>query len=495
MRVTVEVGNERMRIPVDEGSKTMAWLQAQICKRWEKQHGELLRIKELRTRDNIRLDNEDQVFAVCKEDEVLVAVLGTGIAKEVGVGDMINQYYLTRLIGEGTYGRVYKGRDLNLHRYVAVKVLRREKANQINTRRFLREAELNGTLSGCPHIVTVHDFGRTRGGTLFIVMELLKGRPMNEFLDRRIHAQQPFSVLECIHVMSQVLRGLHAAHSHNPAIVHRDLKPDNIMLDCQSHEPPGSVIDCVVKIMDFGIAWHDEIVHETLACGTRMYSSPEQTRKNAKLDGRSDIWSCGVILYQMLSLLVDVPFDPVEIVLGRSSVPPLSRHTRTPLSEHMHGIVMRALEVDPSKRWQSAEEMCAALHEEEGMLLNGSHNANAIRPIPKTQHDIVNGQMNDGTGVSIHGDVDVTEGHDHTSSDHPSRSMPGFPARVSDPTPPSSSFPTSSSATSININTRSPTNLLDPSPIPGPVHPRYARIKRRPFSAGEAASVTLRSKL
>jgi serine/threonine protein kinase len=69
----------------------------------------------------------------------------------------------------------------------------------------------------------VYDFGRTRGGTLFIVMELLKGRPLNEVLDERIHANAPFTELECIHLMSPVLRGLHAAHTHSPSIVHRDL--------------------------------------------------------------------------------------------------------------------------------------------------------------------------------------------------------------------------------------------------------------------------------
>ncbi len=106
MRVTVVVGNERLRIPVDEGSKTMAWLQASIIKRWERSHkGEYLHISELRTADNVRLDNEDQVFEVCRDNETLVVVLGTGTEKEVGPGDMIHQYYLSKLIGEGTYGR------------------------------------------------------------------------------------------------------------------------------------------------------------------------------------------------------------------------------------------------------------------------------------------------------------------------------------------------------------------------------------------------------
>lgn len=118
---------------------------------------------------------------------------------------------------------MYRAHDLNLNRHVAVKVLRREKANEVNTRRFLREAELNGSLSSSPFIVSVFDSGRTRGGTLFLVMELLQGRPMNELLDERISARQPFTVVECIHLLSPVLRGLHDAHRHNPSIVHRDV--------------------------------------------------------------------------------------------------------------------------------------------------------------------------------------------------------------------------------------------------------------------------------
>ena len=106
MRVTVLVGSDRLRVPVDEGSKTMSWLQAEIVRRWERSHpGEFLRISELRTADNVRLDNEDQVFEVCREDESLIAVLGTGTEKEVGPGDMVKQYYLMNLIGEGTFGR------------------------------------------------------------------------------------------------------------------------------------------------------------------------------------------------------------------------------------------------------------------------------------------------------------------------------------------------------------------------------------------------------
>jgi hypothetical protein len=92
MRVNVLIGHEKLRVPVDEGSKTIAWLQAEIIKRYERAHkGEYLQISHIRTQDNTRLDNEDQIFAICKDDETLVVILGTGTEKEVGPGDMINQ--------------------------------------------------------------------------------------------------------------------------------------------------------------------------------------------------------------------------------------------------------------------------------------------------------------------------------------------------------------------------------------------------------------------
>lgn len=101
--------------------------------------------------------------------------------------------------------------------------------------------------------------------------------------------------------------------------------------------------------------------------GTRMYSSPEQTRRSGKIDGRSDVWGCGVILYQMLSLLVDVPFDPIELVLHPgTSVPSLSLHCVTPgVSDQLIGIVMTSLSFDREHRYATAMAMWEALHREE----------------------------------------------------------------------------------------------------------------------------------
>jgi serine/threonine protein kinase len=225
------LGHEKFRISV-EPNATLATLSEDIIKRWARTHGgEKMDLAELRTTDNVLLDKMDRVGDVLRDDETLVCVTGRSQTEECRVGDMILHYYLTSLLGEGTYGMVFKAHDLNLNRYVAVKVLRIKKANDVNVRRFLREAELNASLSTDPHIVTVHDFGRTIYGRFYLVMEMLEGKALNEVLDERIASKTAFSPLEIIDVITPVLRGLHTAHSHVPRIVHRDIKPDNLWIN------------------------------------------------------------------------------------------------------------------------------------------------------------------------------------------------------------------------------------------------------------------------
>lgn len=184
-----------------------SWLSEEIVRRWKRQHaGEFLALHELRTIDNVRLDPSDSIGNTLRDDETVICLLATE-TQSVRCGDMLVHYYLMDLIGEGTFGKVFRARDLNLNRHVAVKVLRKEKANKINTRRFMREAELNGALSHHPHVVTVHDFGRTATGALYIVMELLQGQPLNLLLDECIDNQTPFPALDLIHLCLPVLKG------------------------------------------------------------------------------------------------------------------------------------------------------------------------------------------------------------------------------------------------------------------------------------------------
>lgn len=187
-----------------------AWLLEEVAVRWTRLHKAEERVKlgEVRTIDNVRLDMHDTVGQALLEGETVICIIQQEEAETIGCGDVLGNNYLMSIIGEGTFGRVYQAHDLNLNRNVAVKVLRKEKANKVNTRRFMREAELNGVLSKSPYVVTVHDFGRSPLGSLYLVMELLEGEPLDCELDRRIDAQQPFAVMDVIHLALPILRGL-----------------------------------------------------------------------------------------------------------------------------------------------------------------------------------------------------------------------------------------------------------------------------------------------
>lgn len=314
---------------------------------------------------------QDQVLEVLSADETVVAVIDQE-AETAQTGDMIAaQYHLGDLIGTGSYGDVFVAKDLRLQRRVAVKVLRKDKANTINTRRFLREAQLHGALSHDPNIVSVHDYGRTRGGCLYLVMELLTGRSLDVILDHRLALKRPFSMLECIRVVCPVLKGLHAAHTHTPPVIHRDLKPDNIWV----MDVTDTAREPLTKLLDFGIATLADEANPRPA-GTRMYASPEQTRKNTALDGRSDLWSVGVLLFQMVCMLYDAPWDPVQLARGEGTfVPPVASQAVTaPLWPSFAAVIDKALQVDKNLRFSSASQMCRALQVIERSLMLQHHN-------------------------------------------------------------------------------------------------------------------------
>jgi serine/threonine-protein kinase len=226
-----------------------------------------------------------------------------------------------------------------------------------------------------------------------------------------------------------------------------------------------------------------------------MYSSPEQTRRKSKLDGRSDIWGVGVIMYQLFSLLVDVPFDPVELLLNRQVVPPLSLHARTtPLSPSMEALVMRALEVDPARRWQSAEEMGDALHAEEARILETPHpipNQNTNAANSSRRNDPVRAQTDAAATVSAAGAVAAAASSPVTAAVSPAVEVvsltptPTSPASSSSDAAPSSSA--SSSLSSPARQSASDAAIAAASADSEPVHPRYRRRGMMAFSSGEPA--------
>ena len=208
------------------------------------------------------------------------------------VGDRLLHYRLTERIAEGSTGIVYKAEDLHVERFVALKVLSPRLATDVNAcRRFLREARCASALSH-PNVITIHDIAYDRG-VYFIVMEYVPGTSLAGMIDRRA-----LSLQTCLAYSVQIAEGLMKAHS--AGIVYRDLKPANIVIT-----PNG-----IVKLADFGLAkavgtrrktgLHLDCTGEGAIVGTVAYMSPEQIRSQ-RLDARSDIFSFGVMLFEMLT--------------------------------------------------------------------------------------------------------------------------------------------------------------------------------------------------
>jgi hypothetical protein len=273
------------------------------------------------------------------------------------VGRTINDAYLVQeLIGVGGMGRVYRAIQINLGRPVALKLLRPALASEATVvQRFHREARACSRLHH-PNVIQVLDFGQTEDGALFIVMEYVPGRSLLGLLEDEAPLAEP----RAVHLAAQILAAL--AEAHREGIVHRDLKPDNVMVESRSGEPE------FVKVLDFGIAkLHDpdtdggQLTRTGALCGTPNYMSPEQASLSPT-DARSDLYSVGVILFEMLT--GQLPFQaatPSEMAQAHAAEPPPPMSERCPpgrsVSPALEALVLKALEKDPARRFQTAEEM------------------------------------------------------------------------------------------------------------------------------------------
>ncbi len=258
------------------------------------------------------------------------------------------RYRLDEMIGEGGMAVVYRGYDLVLGRVVAIKVLREQFGTDRNfLLRFNREAQSAAKLSH-PHIANVYDVGHD-GDTHYIVMEFVNGPNLKDLIRR----QGPFTVEGAAFVLRQVAEALDAAHRHG--LVHRDIKPQNILVDENGQ----------AKVVDFGIAkgLTDANLTETgTGMGTVHYVSPEQAR-GERATPASDIYSTGVVLYEMLTK--ELPFDadtPVGVAMQHVSAPPPSPVEFNPsIPPEVEAIVMRALAKEPGDRYPTAMALAAAL--------------------------------------------------------------------------------------------------------------------------------------
>ncbi|MBQ5317584.1 MAG: Stk1 family PASTA domain-containing Ser/Thr kinase [Oscillospiraceae bacterium] len=260
------------------------------------------------------------------------------------------RYEITELIGVGGMADVYKATDILENRTVAVKILKTEFAdNEEFVRRFRNESKAIAVLSH-PNIVKIFDVGFNEK-IQFIVMEYIDGITLKEFMEQ----QGVIKWKDCVHFIIQILRALQ--HAHDRGIVHRDIKPQNIML----------FSDGTIKVMDFGIARFAREEGKTIsdkAIGSVHYISPEQARGDVT-DEKSDIYSVGIMMYEMLC--GEKPFDgdnPVSVALMhmQNEAKPL-RSVNDAVPEGLEEIVIRAIQKEALKRYQSASEMIKDIEE------------------------------------------------------------------------------------------------------------------------------------
>ena len=261
------------------------------------------------------------------------------------------RYRIEKLLGAGGMANVYKATDMKENRPVAVKVLRAEFMNNADlVRRFKNESKAISVLDH-PNIVKVYDINITEKLS-YIVMEYVEGITLKDYMNYR---KQPLTVKETMHFVRQTLLALQ--HAHEKGIVHRDVKPQNIML----------LQNGSIKVMDFGIARFSRSENQTVtdkAIGSVHYISPEQAKGDVT-DAKADIYSVGVMMYEMLS--GRLPFDsdsPVSIAIKQiaDTATPL-RQVDPNVPEGLAAITARAMAKDPRSRYPSAREMLADLEE------------------------------------------------------------------------------------------------------------------------------------
>lgn len=273
----------------------------------------------------------------------------------------IGKYEIRRELGKGAMGVVYEGYDPVIERTVAIKTIRPEQlektqAAEILTR-FKREAQAAGRLNH-PHIVAIYDYGEvvpegelardaTGGQVAYIAMEFIKGRELKDYFD----TNERFGMKEAERIMGELLAALD--HAHKNGVVHRDMKPANVIL----------LADGTVKVADFGIARIEtsELTQAGTMLGTPAYMSPEQFL-GQPVDGRSDIFSCGVMLYQFLT--GEKPFTGtvttiMHKVLKEEPLPPSTLNVTLPPA--WDAVVKKAMAKSPEARFQTAAEFAAAI--------------------------------------------------------------------------------------------------------------------------------------
>ncbi|MFC1640290.1 protein kinase, partial [Gemmatimonadota bacterium] len=261
-----------------------------------------------------------------------------------------DRYAIDRKIGAGGMATVYLAEDLKHHRPVAVKVLRPELAASLGVERFVREIEIAANLTH-PHILGLHDSGEA-DGFLYYVMPFIEGESLRERLER----EQKLSVPDAVRITDQVASAL--SHAHDRGLVHRDIKPENILLAGDQ-----------AIVADFGIAraveaaGGERLTGTGIAVGTPAYMSPEQAAGDKNVDGRSDVYALGCVVYEMVSGRTPFEAPTPQALLAKHVVDTApSLHTLDPnIPLFVERAVSRALAKEPARRFDTPNDLAATL--------------------------------------------------------------------------------------------------------------------------------------
>ena len=313
-------------------------------------------------------------------DRSVSTTLNRVIPADARAGTTVGKYKLHEIVGRGGMGVVYRGEHVYIGKEVAVKILHDGYGGREESiKRFLREARA-ASLIAHPNIVDVTDFGKSNDGTVFFVMELLHGEPLDALMQR----EHRLDLLRSISIVNQIGGALGAAHAKG--IVHRDLKPENVMLTRREgrRELVREINDesglhtvterekafDFVKILDFGVAKvrdpnvsEGRVTQQGVVFGTPEYMAPETARIGVS-DPRTDVYALGVMFYEMLTGTVpfagETAVDVMLKVVSEPVEPPRERAPGIEITPDAERLIMRALSKDPQKRQQSMEEF----HEE-----------------------------------------------------------------------------------------------------------------------------------
>ncbi len=390
----------------------------------------------------------------------LVALVGTTVA---------GKYRVDRLIGRGGMGAVFQATNLAIGKRVALKFLDHEAAkNREACQRFQREAEAAG-MAESAHIVQIFDSGVTEAGLPFLVMELLTGEDLRACLRREAR----LSVVAALRIVNQVLRAL--LRAHEAGIVHRDLKPDNVFLCARDDDPS------FVKLVDFGISkvararTADTLTRRGTVLGTAFYMSPEQAQSFADIDGRTDLFSLGAIVFEMLTGRPPHggrTYEAVLIAICTQDAPDV-RTLAPEVPGAVAAIVSRALERERERRFQSAAEFLAAITKLESDFAPGAAAGATPRSDRDSPSSVMLGARRKRYGTLVAGIVATLAGFALTAY---FVARGGAPGSVSKEAPPVASA-TPSALPSASVGVASSTIRVEPA---APVAASSAPKPRRP---------------